>query len=81
VLSSVFSNSSLAAITLESTDQPPSELFALILGGAGIFLVGIHFAGDYLQKMTSGTVSEIIIRVSQNKFGMFLWGSLLGFLT
>jgi phosphate:Na+ symporter len=70
-----------AAITLESTDQPPSELFALIFGGAGIFLVGIHFAGDYLQQMTSGTVSEIITRVSKNKVGMFLWGLFLGFFT
>jgi phosphate:Na+ symporter len=70
-----------AAITLESTNQPPSELFALIFGGAGIFLVGIHFAGDYLQQMTSGTVSEIITRVSKNRVGMFLWGLFLGFFT
>ena len=48
----VLATSAWAAIELESTDQPPSELFALIFGGAGIFLVGIHFAGDYLQQMT-----------------------------
>ena len=77
----LFSASSGAAITLESTDQPPSELFALIFGGAGIFLVGIHFAGDYLQQMTSGTVSEIITRVSKNRVCMFLWGLFLGFFT
>lgn len=70
-----------AAITLESTNQPPSELFALILGGAGIFLVGIHFAGDYLQQMTSGTVREIVTRVARNRVGMFLWGGFLGFFT
>ena len=70
-----------AAIQLESTDQPASELFALILGGAGIFLVGIHFAGDYLQQMTSGTVRSIVTRVARNRVGMFLWGLFLGFFT
>jgi phosphate:Na+ symporter len=70
-----------AAIKLESTDQPPTELFALILGGAGIFLVGIHFAGDYLQQMTSGTVQTIVTRVAGNRVGMFLWGLFLGFFT
>ena len=71
----------LAAIKLENTNQPAGELFALIFGGAGIFLVGIHFAGDYLQQMTSGAVSEIITRVSKNRVGMFLWGLFLGFFT
>ena len=70
-----------AAIKLESTEQPASELFALILGGAGIFLVGIHFAGDYLQQMTSGTVRSIVTRVAKNRVGMFLWGLFLGFFT
>ena len=74
-------SSAFAAIELESTDQPASELFALIFGGAGIFLVGIHFAGDHLQQMTSGTVSEIVTRVSKNRVGMFLWGLFLGFFT
>ena len=73
--------SAWGAITLESTDQPASELFALILGGAGIFLVGIHFAGDYLQQMTSGTIREIVTRVARNRVGMFLWGLFLGFFT
>ena len=77
----VLATSAWAAIKLESTDQPPSELFALIFGGAGIFLVGIHFAGDYLQQMTSGAVSEIVTRVSKNRVGMFLWGLFLGFFT
>lgn len=77
----LYSQGLSAAIELESTNQPASELFALIFGGAGIFLVGIHFAGDYLQQMTSGTVSEIISRVSKNKVGMFLWGLFLGFFT
>lgn len=76
-----YSQPLLAAIKLESTNQPPSELFALILGGAGIFLVGIHFAGDYLQQMTSGTVREIVTRIARNKVGMFLWGLFLGFFT
>jgi len=77
----LYSHSAGAAIKLESTNQPPSELFALIFGGAGIFLVGIHFAGDHLQKMTSGTFREIVARVSKNKVGMFLWGLFLGFFT
>jgi phosphate:Na+ symporter len=81
LLTAVYPLGVSAAIKLESTNQPPGELFALIFGGAGIFLVGIHFAGDYLQQMTSGTVSEIISRVSKNKVGMFLWGLFLGFFT
>ena len=81
LLAGLYSQGLSAAIKLESTNQPPSELFALIFGGAGIFLVGIHFAGDYLQQMTSGTVSDIISRVSKNKVGMFLWGLFLGFFT
>jgi phosphate:Na+ symporter len=71
----------LAAIKLGGTHQPPGELFALIFGGAGIFLVGIHFSGDYLQQMTSGTFREIVTKVSENKIGVFLSGLLLGFLT
>jgi phosphate:Na+ symporter len=81
LLTALYSHSVFAAIKLESTNQPPSELFALIFGGAGIFLVGIHFAGDHLQKMTSGTFREIVARVSKNKVGMFLWGLFLGFFT
>jgi phosphate:Na+ symporter len=70
-----------AAIELDGTGRPPTELFALIFGGAGIFLVGIHFTGDHLQKMTSGTFQEIVTRVSKIKVGMFLWGLFLGFFT
>jgi phosphate:Na+ symporter len=71
----------LAAIDIGATDQPVAELLSLIIGGAGIFLVGIHFAGDYLQKMTSGTVKTIVYRVAHNRVGMFLWGVFLGFFT
>jgi len=81
LLAAMYSQGVSAAIKLESTNQPPSELFALIFGGAGIFLVGIHFAGDHLQQMTSGTVREIVTRVSKNRVGMFLWGLFLGFFT
>ncbi|MGK0462743.1 MAG: phosphate:Na+ symporter, partial [Candidatus Azotimanducaceae bacterium] len=76
-----YSPNLFAKISLENSDQPASELFALIFGGAGIFLVGIHFAGDYLQQLTSGYVREIVARVSKNKVGMFLWGLFLGFFT
>ena len=44
-----------AAIELKNTEQPVLELFALVLGGIGIFLTGIHFAGTHLQKITGGT--------------------------
>ncbi len=81
VLCAIAAEGALAAITLETTTQSATELFALIFGGAGIFLVGIHFAGDYLQQMTSGTVREIVTRVSQNPVGKFLWGLFLGFFT
>ena len=77
----LFPQLAAAAITLESTDQPVAELLALIIGGAGIFLVGIHFAGDHLQQMTSGTVQAIVTRVARNRVGMLLWGLFLGFFT
>ena len=48
-----------AAIELKATDQPPLELFALVLGGIGIFLTGIHFAGSHLQKITGGSFKTI----------------------
>ena len=81
LIMAMYPESTIAAISLESTDQPPSELFALIFGGAGIFLVGIHFAGDYLQQMTSGAVREIVTRVARNRVGIFLWGLFLGLFT
>jgi phosphate:Na+ symporter len=70
-----------AAIELKSTDQPVLELFALVLGGIGIFLTGIHFAGTHLQKITGGTFRNIISKISENQLGVFLWGIFLGMFT
>ena len=72
---------SQAAITLEPEGQPPVELFALVLGGIGIFLTGISFVGQNLNKMTSGSFRSLIQNVSKNKLGILSWGILLGLFT
>lgn len=72
---------SFAAIELKNTEEPVLELVALVLGGIGIFLIGIHFAGSHLQKITGGTFKTIISKLSENQLGVFLWGVFLGFFT
>lgn len=70
-----------AAIVLSETDKPLIELCALIIGGIGIFLVGIHFAGEHLQHMAGGRFETWVGRLSSNRFGVIVLGGGLGFLT
>lgn len=81
IFTALFPDDLYAAITLESADQPILELFALVLGGIGIFLIGIHFARFHLQKITGGTFKHIIAEISTNRLGIFLWGIFLGMFT
>ena len=70
-----------SAIELGSGDKPMVELLALILGGAGIFLIGIHFAGEHFQKMTGSGFREKVMIVSERRIGAMLVGLFLGFFT
>ena len=57
------------------------ELAAFVLGGIGIFLIGIHYAGSHLQKITGGSFQNLITKASGNPVGMFASGTTLGFMT
>ena len=76
-----FSGELLAAITLKPGDQSPLELFAIVLGGIGIFLTGIEFTKANLKKIVSGSFKDLILQVSENKIGILLWGVTLGLFT
>ena len=70
-----------AAVELKEVSESPVELAAFVLGGIGIFLIGIHFAGTHLQKITGGSFQKLITKVSGHHFGMFAAGATLGFMT
>jgi|GEM_PF-765129 len=70
-----------AAIVLSETDKPLIELCALVIGGIGIFLVGIHFAGEHLQHMAGGRFEKWVGRLISSRFGVVVLGGALGFLT
>jgi phosphate:Na+ symporter len=70
-----------AAVELKEVSESPLELAAFVLGGIGIFLIGIHFAGSHLQKITGGSFQKLITKVSGHHFGMFAAGATLGFMT
>lgn len=73
---------SWAAIELASDEtRPVIELSALIVGGIGIFLIGIHFTAEHLERMSGGRFEQWIGRMTQNHFGPVLLGSTLGFIT
>ena len=61
--------------------ESPLELSAFVLGGIGIFLIGIHFAGDHLKKLSGGKFQRLITRLSGNKAGIATSGATLGFIT
>ena len=81
LLAFCYTGESQAAITLGPGDQNPVEMFALVLGGIGIFLTGISFVGFNLNKMTSGSFRNLIQNISNNKLGILSWGILLGLVT
>ena len=71
----------MAAVELKETTESPLELAAFVLGGIGIFLIGIHFAGSHLQKLSGGKFQQLITRLSGNKIGVVASGATLGFIT
>ena len=75
------SSTAYAAVDLKEASESPLELAAFVLGGIGIFLVGIHYAGSHLQKITGGSFQRLITKASGNPVGMFASGAALGFMT
>ena len=70
-----------AAVELKEVSESIVELAAFVLGGIGIFLIGIHYAGSHLQKITGGSFQNLITKVSGNPLGMVAAGATLGFMT
>jgi len=75
------SSTAYAAVELKEASESPLELAAFVLGGIGIFLIGIHYAGSHLQKITGGSFQSLITKASGNPVGMFASGATLGFMT
>jgi len=76
-----YSGLSRAAVELKEGNETPFELAAYVFGGIGIFLIGIHFAGSHLQKMSGGKFQQLISRLSGNAAGVVASGATLGFIT
>jgi len=76
-----YSGLSRAAVELKDVSESPLELAAFVFGGIGIFLIGIHFAGSHLQKMSGGKFQQLITRLSGNAAGAVTSGMTLGFIT
>jgi phosphate:Na+ symporter len=70
-----------AAVELKEVSESPVELAAYVFGGIGIFLIGIHYAGSHLQKITGGSFQKLITKVSGHPLGMVAAGATLGFMT
>jgi phosphate:Na+ symporter len=70
-----------AAIELGEGDNSVIELAAMIIGGIGIFLIGIHFAGEHFQQMAGGSFRKVVTVVSQRGIGMLFAGIFLGVFT
>jgi phosphate:Na+ symporter len=70
-----------AAVELKDVSESATELAAFVLGGIGIFLIGIHFAGSHLQKITGGSFQKLITKVSGHPLGVVAAGTTLGFMT
>ena len=77
----LFSATAVAEIVLKETDRPMIELLALIAGGIGIFLIGIHFAGEHLQQMVGGRFESMVRSLVKRSYGIVAIGGILGFLT
>ena len=75
------SSAAYAAVELKEASESGIELAAFVLGGIGIFLIGIHYAGSHLQKITGGSFQNLITKASGNPVGMFASGATLGFMT
>lgn len=67
-------------LEIEFSPDGETELAAFVLGGIGIFLIGIHYAGSHLQKITGGFFQKLLTKVSGHPIGMFAAGATLGFM-
>jgi len=81
VLVLLFAEVVQAAVELKEVKESALELSAFVLGGIGIFLIGIHFAGDHLKKLSGGKFQRLITRLSGNRTGIAASGAALGFIT
>ena len=70
-----------AAVELKEVSESPLELGAYVLGGIGIFLIGIHYAGSHLRQITGGSFQNFVSKLSGHPAGMFFSGASLGFMT
>ena len=77
----LISSSTFAAVELKEASESPIELAAFVLGGIGIFLIGIHYAGSHLQKISGGSFQHLISQASGHPVGMLASGTTLGFMT
>ncbi len=75
------SSATFAAVELKEASESSIELAAFVLGGIGIFLIGIHYAGSHLQKITGGSFQHLITKASGHPVGMLASGTTLGFMT
>ena len=75
------SSATFAAVELKEASESSIELAAFVLGGIGIFLIGIHYAGSHLQKITGGSFQHLITKASSHPVGMLASGTTLGFMT
>lgn len=81
ILALLLSGLCLAAVELKEATESPIELAAFVLGGIGIFLIGIHFAGSHLQKLSGGKFQRLVTHLSGNSVGAVASGATLGFIT
>jgi phosphate:Na+ symporter len=70
-----------AAVELKEVSDSSVELGAYVLGGIGIFLIGIHYAGSHLRQITGGSFQKVVSKLSGHPAGMFFFGASLGFMT
>ena len=77
----LISSATFAAVELKEASESSIELAAFVLGGIGIFLIGIHYAGSHLQKITGGSFQHLITKASGHPVGMLASGTTLGFMT
>jgi len=57
------------------------ESFAMLIGGLGLFFVGIRMVSGNLKQMTSRRFKLFISRFTDNGFIAGIWGALSGFIT
>jgi phosphate:Na+ symporter len=77
----LISGATFAAVELKEASESSIELAAFVLGGIGIFLIGIHYAGSHLQKISGGSFQHLISQASGHPVGMLASGTTLGFMT